>query len=99
MPINVRAVIVTAIIPLLLYANKTMAQSDPKLHVGEAIKVTKVNFSKKGVNAAGDSTVNVNIEYIKPDGSKGMLQMNNVKYATNDSARAVHALSFNKQKS
>ncbi|HWB25570.1 MAG TPA: hypothetical protein VG738_08825 [Chitinophagaceae bacterium] len=78
--------------PALLFTHQAKAQTDPKLHPGEAVKVTKVSFTGKGVDAAGDSTVNVKIEYLQPDGSTAMLNMRNVKYAKTDSAKLGHVL-------
>src|SRR5690349_2136700 len=58
------------------------AQNDPKKTPGLQIKVTKVDLVKKVIKATSDTLVDVKIQYIKPDGSKGELIMNNVGYST-----------------
>jgi hypothetical protein len=58
------------------------AQTDPKLHPGEAVKVTRVTLVKKATGKSpGDSTMNVKVEYIKPDGSPAMVNFTNVAYS------------------
>ncbi|GGB02709.1 hypothetical protein [Puia dinghuensis] len=72
----------------LLSATAGKAQTDPKLHPGESVKVTKVVMVKKAAGKApGDSVADVKVNYIKPGGSPGVLQVNNVGYSKGDSTK------------
>ena len=68
------------------------AQTDPKLTPGDSVKVTKMVLTKKATGRKpGDSVADVRVEYIKPDGSPGVLHLANVGYSKGDSAeRKAH---------
>jgi hypothetical protein len=74
---------------LTLFSVKLVnAQTDPKLHPGDSIRVTKLTLLKAAPGKKpGDSTADVTIDYITPNGSTGVLKLSNVGYSKNDSVR------------
>lgn len=75
-----------------VFSSKTgKAQTDPKLHPGEAVKVTKVTLVKKATGKSpGDSTLDVKVEYVTPDGSPAMVNFTNVTYSNGPGNPSEH---------
>ncbi len=69
------------LVGVILITGKSYGQADPKKTPGTQVKILGVDLKKKLNKGAIDSTVDVKVRYVKTDGSKAELILDNVGYS------------------